>query len=122
MEVKLVISVDDKTADLIKSLVNAIAVKGAASVKCEEKRNPEAKVESKAKLAGKAKSEAVTEEVDTKDSKFTLDDVRKALAEAKHRCGNIEPCKAVVKKYGASGLSSLDPAHYTEVIAALTEL
>lgn len=51
----------------------------------------------------------------------TIEEVRALMAE-KSRGGNKEGVKAILKKYGAEKLTSLDPVHYAQVLDEVREL
>ena len=51
----------------------------------------------------------------------TLEEVRAAMAD-KSRDGHREVVKAIITKYGANNLSSLDPKHYAAALKEVGEL
>ena len=51
----------------------------------------------------------------------TLEEVRAAMAD-KSRDGHREAVKAIITKYGANNLSSLDPNHYAAALKEVGEL
>jgi len=51
----------------------------------------------------------------------TIEEVRALMAE-KSRAGNKDGVKAILKKYGADKLTSLDPVHYAKVIDEVREI
>ena len=51
----------------------------------------------------------------------TLEEVRAAMAE-KNREGHRETIKAILHKYGANKLTSLDSKHYTEVLKEVGDI
>lgn len=52
---------------------------------------------------------------------ITIEEVRALMAE-KSRGGNKEGVKAILKKYGAEKLTSLDQVHYAQVLDEVREL
>ena len=60
--------------------------------------------------------------VETPEEKaITLEEVRAAMAD-KSRDGHREAVKAIITKYGANNLSSLDPKHYAAALKEVGEL
>jgi predicted transcriptional regulator len=51
----------------------------------------------------------------------TLEEVRAAMAD-KSRDGHREAVKAIITKYGANNLSSMDPKHYASALKEVGEL
>ena len=51
----------------------------------------------------------------------TLEEVRSAMAD-KSRDGHREAVKAIITKYGANNLSTLDPKHYAAALKEVGEL
>lgn len=135
MEIKLVISVDEKTADLVKGLTEALVFRGSNNatvqgvakpdvVAVETAEEPVVKKKSSKKSKETEKEVDKTEEVEetTEEPEITVDDLRRELAEAKHRVGSIEPCKKIIAKYGAKGVSDVDPADYKAMMKDLRAL
>jgi len=113
----------DVVSDL-KSLAESIETLVHAMETNETVPGNEAKEEPTKK---KSKAKAKAEESETKEPEVeevpeekqpTLEEVRAAMAD-KSRDGHREAVKAIITKYGANNLSSLDPMHYT---AALKEV
>jgi len=83
----------------------------------------------------KSKAKAKVEEPETKEPEvgeapveetpeekpITLEEVRAAMAD-KSRDGHREAVKAIITKYGANNLSSLDPKHYAAALKEVGEL
>ncbi len=87
-------------ANSIEDLVGALETDGNDLVKgCQ--------VNAKETQAEESKS------VETKQP--TLEEVRAVLA-AKNKAGHREVVKSVILKYGANKLTTLDPAHYAQVL------
>jgi hypothetical protein len=87
--------------------------KSKAKAKVEEPETKEPEVE-------KATIEAPIEEV-PEEKQPTLEEVRAAMAD-KSRDGHREAVKAIITKYGANNLSSLDPKHYAAALKEVGEL
>jgi hypothetical protein len=76
----------------------------------------------KKKSKAKAKTEEPEPEVEEPEQKQpTLEEVRAAMAD-KSRDGHREAVKAIITKYGANNLSSLDPKHYAAALKEVGEL
>lgn len=83
----------------------------------------------------KSKAKAKVEEPETKEPEvgeapveeapeekpITLEEVRAVMAD-KSRDGHREAVKAIITKYGANNLSSLDPKHYAAALKEVGEL
>ena len=87
--------------------------KSKTKAKVEEPENKELEV-------GEATIEAPVEEA-TEEKQPTLEEVRAAMAD-KSRDGHREAVKAIITKYGANNLSSLDPKHYAAALKEVGEL
>jgi hypothetical protein len=98
----------DVVADL-RSLANSIET-FVLGQQTEIKNEPTAK-EKKAK------------KVDTpaKENQPTLEELRAAMAE-KNRDGHREAVKAIIQKFGAENLSSMDPKYYAQAMKEVGEL
>lgn len=138
MEIKVVISLDEATQEIVKNLMAAIAggkhaepsqevietlrekpvqaKKRAQNQETEEKDFADEIAEIDAKLEKLNKKEA-TKEAPT----ATIEEVRATLA-AKKRAGFGPQIKSVLKSYGVSMVSDLDPADYKKVINEVEEL
>lgn len=89
----------------LKSLAEDLeAVVNAMNENEEEK--PDKKVE---------QSESKSANKETKTKKIKLEDVRAILAE-KSQAGMVSGVREIIKKYGASKLSEIDPKNYADVI------
>jgi translation elongation factor EF-Tu-like GTPase len=77
----------------------------------------------KKKSKAKAKVEEAEPEVEEapEEKQPTLEEVRAAMAD-KSRDGHREAVKAIITKYGANNLSSLDPKHYAAALKEVGEL
>lgn len=141
MEIKVVISLDEATQEIVKNLTAAIAgVKREVTSQevIETLRKKPAQVE-KRSLKPKAEEKDFADEiaeideklvklnkkkeskVDTDEPTATIEEVRAALA-AKKRAGFGPQIKNVLKNYGVSMVSDLDPADYKKVIDEVEEL
>jgi hypothetical protein len=87
--------------------------KSKAKAKVEEAEIKEPEVEN-------ATIEAPVEEV-PEEKQPTLEEVRAAMAD-KSRDGHREAVKAIITKYGANNLSSLDPKYYAAALKEVGEL
>lgn len=87
--------------------------KSKGKAKVEEPENNELEV-------GEATIEAPVEEV-PEEEQPTLEEVRAAMAD-KSRDGHREAVKAIITKYGANNLSSLDPKYYAAALKEVGEL
>ena len=118
----------DVVSDL-KSLAESIET----LVHAMESNEPNLENEEPTKMKSKAK--AKVEEPETKEPEvgeapveetpeekpITLEEVRAAMAD-KSRDGHREAVKAIITKYGANNLSSLDPKHYAAALKEVGEL
>jgi len=120
----------DVVSDL-KSLAESIET----LVHAMESNEPNLENEEPTKKKSKAKAKAKVEEPETKEPEvgeapveeapeekpITLEEVRAAMAD-KSRDGHREAVKAIITKYGANNLSSLDPKHYAAALKEVGEL
>jgi hypothetical protein len=97
-------------AESIETLVNAMENNETADTN-EVADEPEKETKKKSEKTSKAKSIP-------KENQPTLEEVRAAMAD-KSRDGHREAVKAIITKYGANNLSSLEPKYY---VAALKEV
>lgn len=107
-------------AESIETLVHAMESNEVANEEPTKKKSKaKAKVEepeTKEPEVGEAPVEEVPEE-----KPITLEEVRAAMAD-KSRDGHREAVKAIITKYGANNLSSLDPKHYAAALKEVGEL
>lgn len=87
--------------------------KSKAKAKVEEPETKEPEV-------GEASIETPVEEA-IEEKQPTLEEVRAAMAD-KSRDGHREAVKAIITKYGANNLSSLDPKQYAAALKEVGEL
>ena len=85
-----------------------------------EKNEPAKEPKKKSKQATKAKAKEAPIEA-PKEKQPTLEEVRAVMAD-KSRDGHREAVKAIITKYGANNLSSLDPKHYAAALKEAGEL
>ena len=112
-------------AESIETLVHAmeanetVPVNEAKEEPTKKKSKAKAKVEESETKAPEVE-EAPVEEV-PEEKLPTLEEVRAAMAD-KSRDGHREAVKAIITKYGANNLSSLDPMHYATALKEVGEL
>jgi F0F1-type ATP synthase membrane subunit b/b' len=104
-------------AESIETLVHAMESNEAA---IEEPTKKKSKAKAKAKAEETEIKEPEIEEV-PEEKQPTLEEVRAAMAD-KSRDGHREAVKAIITKYGANNLSSLDPKHYAAALKEVGEL
>ncbi len=123
-------------AESIETLVHAMETNDSNSINEASPKNEvtdepvkETKKIAKAKPASEpVNDESEVEEVSEKtpdeaivQKQTTLEEVRAAMAD-KSRDGHREAVKAIITKYGANNLSSLDPKHYAVALSEVGEL
>lgn len=147
-EIKLTISLDEKTKDTLDRLIEAMNKETTIKVEDPDKNKEDTTAKKKAKAPIKATAapapveeanwttnnedesarEAVmtpkiepqqvvgdeVEQEDTPQENITIEELRALLASTKREKGT-DAIKAILKGYGVSLLSDLDPSHYGEV-------
>jgi len=109
-------------ADSIETLVHAMESNGpnlddeAPAKETKKKSKPKAK-----EPEAEAPTEEKAEEKAPEEKEPTLEEVRAAMAD-KSRDGHREAVKAIITKYGANNLSSLDPKHYRAALKEVGEI
>ena len=104
-----------KAADLVEKLIPLIRTIGEGMLgAADEPKKVTAK--SKAKALPAPEPEVIEAPADEPAKEYTLEDVRAALAE-KSRAGKTDEVKALISKYGADRLSSIDPSNYAALMA-----
>ena len=104
-----------KAADLVEKLIPLIRTIGEGMLgAADEPKKVTAK--SKAKTLPAPEPEVIQAPADEPAKEYTLEDVRAALAE-KSRAGKTDEVKALISKYGADRLSSIDPSNYAALMA-----
>ena len=128
MKIELEISLEKNTLDVLSKLIEVLPIKATAT-----KSNTKAKttavtassevVEELAKKEVKAPAaqkeepkQAPVEETSEDETTYTADDVRTALAEAKHREGSSTGCHAILAEFGVKKVSDLKPSDFKAVI------
>lgn len=100
------------------NLENEVAKEPAKETKKRTKTKPTPE------LANDEPEEALVETPEEKspeEKPITLEEVRAAMAD-KSRDGHREAVKAIITKYGANNLSSLDSKHYAAALKEVGEL
>lgn len=117
-------------AESIETLVHAMETNDSNSI---NEVTDEPVKETKKRAKTKPTSEPVNDEPEveelseetpdeaTDQKQTTLEEVRAAMAD-KSRDGHREAVKAIITKYGANNLSSLDPKHYAVALKEVGEL
>lgn len=119
-------------AESIETLVHAMETNDSTSINEAVPKNEaidEPVKETKKKSKAKPVAEPVIEEPEAEEvpvevpeeKQPTLEEVRAAMAD-KSRDGHREAVKAIITKYGANNLSSLDPIHYAAALKEVGEL
>lgn len=136
MEIKITLSVDDRTATLIEGLTQAILASKAVTPRRTKTPEPEAKpvviepehvvpVEEpklpEAPVAETPEAPKDPEPAKPETAKKTDADVRVAVTEAKNRVGS-DRVKAVITSFGAKSVSAISPDLYDAVIKKMEEL
>lgn len=146
LEIKLTISLDEKTADILERLIGAMNREVTAKVADAEEAQPNKKVKAPIKAtaapieeAAEEVAEPITKAVVTPKNEpqqvvaeetekntapaenITIEELRTLLAAAKREKGT-DAIKTILKSYGVSLLSDLDPSHYAEVAQKVREL
>lgn len=67
------------------------------------------------KLTHKEDKQEVKSTEESQEEKITIESVRAALSE-KSKNGKVKEVKALIKKYGADKLTSLDPSCYKDLL------
>lgn len=132
-KINLVISLDDKTANLLQSLIAALgnkpastsapevhkAVKPVPTVTTREVEVPAKKVVKVTPVEVVDKSIPQTEAIapaETATSSITIEELRKILGE-KSRAGHKQEIEEILISYGSRVLKNIDPVHYEEIAA-----
>ncbi|MGF7184745.1 outer membrane biosynthesis protein TonB [Desulfitispora alkaliphila] len=109
-------------ADSIETLVHAMESNGPNLEDEDPVKETKKKSKPKAKEPeAEAPIEEVAEEKAVEEKEPTLEEVRAAMAD-KSRDGHREAVKAIITKYGANNLSSLDPKHYRAALKEVGEI
>lgn len=128
MKIELEISLEKNTLDVLSKLIEVLPIKATATKSnTKAKTTPVtassevveelAKKEVKAPVAQKEEpKQAPVEETSEDETTYTADDVRTALAEAKHRVGSSTGCHAILAEFGVKKVSDLKPSDFKTVI------
>ena len=127
-KIKLALDVVSDLKSLAESIETLVqAMEANETVPANEVKAEPTKKKSKAKTKVEESEinkpeveEAPVEEV-PEEKQPTLEEVRAAMAD-KSRDGHREAVKAIITKYGANNLSSLDPMHYAAALKEVGEL
>lgn len=118
-KIKLALDVVSDLRSLAGSIETMVqAMEGSEPAK--EASEPEKETKKKSKVTAKAKVKEAPIEA-PKEKQPTLEEVRAVMAD-KSRDGHREAVKAIITKYGANNLSSLDPKHYAAALKEAGEL
>lgn len=106
-----------KAADLVEKLIPLLRTIGEGMLgAAEEPKKVTTKPKAKALPAPEPEVVDDPAPADEPAKEYTLEDVRAALAE-KSRAGKTDEVKALISKYGADRLSSIDPSNYAALMA-----
>ena len=110
-------------AESIETLVHAMESNEVANEADEEPTKKKSKAKQKEEESETKEPEIKEPEVEEvpEEKQPTLEEVRAAMAD-KSRDGHREAVKAIITKYGANNLSSLDPKHYAAALEEVGEL
>ena len=133
MEIKVTISLDDRTAALVGQLASAILatkVTVESNVPVVETPKAPAKKTKKVTKAEEPKEptwepgggQVEDEPNEAQEENYTVDDVRTTMAEAKRSGKESADLRAILKANGAAVVSDLDPKKYAAVIKAVKAL
>lgn len=128
MKIELEISLEKNTLDVLSKLVEVLPIKATAAKSNTKAKTATvtassevveelAKKEVKAPVAQKEEpKQTPVEETSEDETTYTADDVRTALAEAKHRVGSSTGCHAILEEFGVKKVSDLKPSDFKAVI------
>ena len=114
-------------ADSIETLVHAMESNGpdleneVPAKETKKKSKPKVKEHEAEAPTEEVAEEKAVEEKAPEEKEPTLEEVRAAMAD-KSRDGHREAVKAIITKYGANNLSSLDPKHYRAALKEVGEI
>ena len=117
--IKLALDVVSDLKSLAESIETLVRAMEANEVAPTNEEPVKKKSRAKRKEEEPEVGEASVEEPEEKQP--TLEEVRAAMAD-KSRDGHREAVKAIITKYGANNLSSLDPKHYAAALKEVGEL
>lgn len=113
-------------AESIETLVHAMEANESTTNQVAEeptKKKSKAKAKVEESIIEEPEVEEVQEEKEPapEEKQPTLEEIRAAMAD-KSRDGHREAVKAIITKYGANNLSSMDPKHYASALKEVGEL
>jgi hypothetical protein len=109
-------------AKSIETLVHAMETNGPTGLEAGDEQAKETKKKTSAKPTEESKlNETTSEATSIEENQPTLEELRAAMAE-KNRDGHREAVKAIIQKYGAENLSSMDPKYYAPAMKEVGEL
>lgn len=121
-KIKLALDVVSDLKSLAESIETLVRAMEANEVANEETTKKKSKAKAKSDAPETQKPEVVEVPVgEVPEKQPTLEEVRAAMAD-KSRDGHREAVKAIITKYGANNLSSLDPKHYAAALKEVGEL
>jgi len=120
-KIKLALDVVSDLKSLAESIETLVHAMESNEVANEEPTKKKSKAKAKAEEPETKESEEPEVEEVPEEKQPTLEEVRAAMAD-KSRDGHREAVKAIITKYGANNLSSLDPKHYAAALKEVGEL
>lgn len=118
--IKLALDVISDLKSLAESIETLVHAMESNEPNLENEEPTKKKSKAKAKVEEPETKEPEVEEA-PEEKPITLEEVRAAMAD-KSRDGHREAVKAIITKYGANNLSSLDPKHYVAALKEVGEL
>lgn len=124
-KIKLALDVVSDLKSLAESIETLVHAMESNEPNLENEEPTKKKSKAKAKVEEPETKEPEVGEVPVEEAPeekpITLEEVRAAMA-YKSRDGHREAVKAIITKYGANNLSSLDPKHYAAALKEVGEL
>jgi len=123
-KIKLALDVVSDLKSLAGSIETLVRAMESNEPNLENEVAKEPVKETKKRTKTKQTPEPVNDEPEEQvpeEKQPTLEEVRAAMAD-KSRDGHREAVKAIITKYGANNLSSLDPKHYAAALKEVGEL
>lgn len=119
MKIEVELNLSERTCEVLNGLINALTgakISAIASGLTPGGTNTKTPKEKTATAKSEAKEAKVEESTETTNPEYTEDDVRAALADAKHRIGSSDACRKLLASMGAKKVADLKPEQYAEVI------
>lgn len=113
MKIEVELNLSEKTCEVLNGLISALTGARKGPVEKDLKPTGTNTKTSKEEATG---TKVETTEPTTTNSEYTEDDVRAALADAKHRIGSSDACRKLLASMGAKKVADLKPEQYAEVI------